>query len=189
MGLHCSEADTDETQHELCPRGPESWCKYHLGTIKGTTSYKKSKTLLPKALKTTLKPIFIDLSKDSLLEKCLHGKTQNNNECLNNMLWCKCPKSVYVGRNVMEMGASSAIICFNDGVGGIINVITESGLDPGVFTARYCKREDDERMSVMDYKSKTSTKFSRKKLRNIRKGFEDKNIEKEGDVYGAGLFE
>ena len=31
---HCSEADSDEMQHEMCPCGPESWCKYQVGHCK-----------------------------------------------------------------------------------------------------------------------------------------------------------
>ena len=43
-------------------------------------------------------------------------------------------------------------------------------------------------MRIMDNKAKQCTILSRKKLRNKRKGFQDKCDKKEGDVYGAGLF-
>ena len=162
---HCSEADSDEMQHDMCPRGPESWCKYQVDIANGTNNYKKSKTLLPKAVKKLIKQIFMDLSDNDLLEKCLHGKTQNNNECLNGMLWKKCPKATYVGRDVLEMGASSAIICFNEGTSGILNVMTKSGIEPGNFSKIYCRNIDNERIRIMDYKSKESIKLSRKKLR------------------------
>ena len=56
-----------------------------------------------------IKPIFLDLRKDTLLVKCLHGKTQNANEALNNLIWTKCPKNVYAEKEVLEMGVSSAI--------------------------------------------------------------------------------
>ena len=70
----------------------------------------------------------MDLSYNDLLEKGLHGKTKNNNECLNGMLWKKCPKATYVGSDELEMGASSAIICFNEGMSGILNVMIKSGI-------------------------------------------------------------
>ena len=38
-------------------------------------------------IKSLLTPVFQDLSKDELLNKCLHGQTQNNNESLNNVIW------------------------------------------------------------------------------------------------------
>ena len=39
---HCSEADSDKMQHEMCPRGPESWCKYQVDIANGKNNYKKS---------------------------------------------------------------------------------------------------------------------------------------------------
>ena len=66
--------------------------------------------------------------KDSLLEKCLHGKTQNVNEALNGLI---CPKDVFVSKNVIEIGVSSAIIHFNDGCAGIIPALEKLGLTFG----------------------------------------------------------
>ena len=34
-----------------------------------------------------MKPIYNDLSKESLLERCVGGFTQNNNESLNQLIW------------------------------------------------------------------------------------------------------
>ena len=48
-------------------------------------------------------------------KKCLDGKTQNNNESINNLIWKICPKDVYVGRTVLEIGTASAVINFNEG--------------------------------------------------------------------------
>ena len=41
-----------------------------------------------------MKPIFTDLSNDVLLQKCLHGTTQNNNEALHGLIWKKVPKDI-----------------------------------------------------------------------------------------------
>ena len=48
-------------------------------------------------------------------KKCLDGKTQNNNKSINNLIWKSCPKDVYVGRTVLEIGTASAVINFNEG--------------------------------------------------------------------------
>ena len=112
---HSSEADSDEQQHEMYPRDPNTWCTFHADVANNISFYKKSGGLLPKAAKKIIKPIFMNLGDNELLEKCLHGKTQNNNESLNGMIWKKCPKDVYVGKCVLEMGVSSAVICFNEG--------------------------------------------------------------------------
>jgi hypothetical protein len=37
------------------------------------------------------------IANDKLLSKCLDGKTQNQNESLNGMIWNRLPKTVFVG--------------------------------------------------------------------------------------------
>ena len=63
-----------------------------------------------------------------------HGKTLNTNESINNIIWTKCPKNIYVQRNVLEMGVSSAVINFKDGNCGILNVFKNLGIDASYFT-------------------------------------------------------
>ena len=63
------------------------------------------------------------LSSDELLSKCLHAKTQNNNESLNGNIWKRCPTDIYVGRTTPTMGVAAAVISFNDGVCGISNIM------------------------------------------------------------------
>ena len=40
---------------------------------------------------------------------------QNNNESINGVIWKRCPKDTFLGRNVIEMSVSSAVISFNSG--------------------------------------------------------------------------
>ena len=53
--------------------------------------------------------------------KCIQSKTPCNNKSLNGMVWKKCPKDVYVGKYSLEMGVSSAVICFNESRNGILD--------------------------------------------------------------------
>ena len=53
--------------------------------------------------------MFVDLSDGSLLSKCLHGQTQNNNECLNGVIWKKCSKDIFVSRKFLEMGVKGYV--------------------------------------------------------------------------------
>ena len=94
--FHCSEASDLDLKHQMCPREADSWCKYQANKQNNTTTY-KDKQGLPAAVKEIIRPIFMDLSNDELLKKCLHGKTQNNNESINNVIWKRCPKYIYVG--------------------------------------------------------------------------------------------
>ena len=60
----------------------------------------------------------MDLSSDTLLRKCLHGETQNANECLNFIVWTRCPKNTFVSKPVFQMAIHSAVLHFNDGTDG-----------------------------------------------------------------------
>ena len=72
-------ASSDESpNHFMWPTGNDSWCKWQ----KDAATYKHTLGL-PAAIVSLLEPIYDDLSNANLLAKCLHGKTQNPNECLN----------------------------------------------------------------------------------------------------------
>ena len=79
---------------------------------------------------TLLKPVFSaeDVDADKLLERCLEGKTQIVNESLNNVIWARCPKSVYVGKSTIEIAVASAVLYFNDGGQGVLEVFKNLGL-------------------------------------------------------------
>ena len=111
--LKSTPAD-DEYRHRFCPTGESSWYKWQKDKSTGKKTY-RNKTNIPKWIHDIIRPIFEELSGDELLSKCLHGKTQNANEALNNIIWTKCPKSVFVERIVLEIGVNSAVSEFNEG--------------------------------------------------------------------------
>ena len=122
------------------------------------------------------------------MKKCLHGKKQNANEALNNLIWTKCPKNVYVEREVLEMGVSSAVINFNNEACDVLNVFHGANMEPGYFTKMFCMKKDRERIITMNMKLSDELKTRRQKLRAIRKKYIDVNKEKEGVFYEAGAF-
>ena len=85
---HCIALPNEELRHQFCPKAKESWCKWQV--LKITNAQYVPKINIPKWIYDEIRPIFLDLSKDELLAKCLHGETLNNNESLNNMIWAKC---------------------------------------------------------------------------------------------------
>ena len=183
---HCSESDTVEQRHHFCPTTPDSWCKYQADKINGTTTFIQ-KPGLPIAVRDKIQPIFVALSDDSLLSRCLHGKTQNNNESLNGMTWQRCSKEIYVGHTVLEMAISSVVLSFNCGFSGILHVMEHYGLRLDIFVRPSAKKETD-RIQLMNKKCIPEVKYSRKKLSAKGNGFNDKDQQNEGTVYSAGLF-
>ena len=103
--FHCSQANSIDGQHQFCPSRPDSWCKYQADKINGTNNYIE-KDGLPITVKKLIEPVFRELSEPGLLAKCVDGFTQNNNEALNQIIWQKCPKNIFVGRTVLEMAVS-----------------------------------------------------------------------------------
>ena len=75
-----------------CPAGADSWCRFQQDRAKGTSLYKPGPGL-PDEIIRLVKPIYERLSNDALLERCLDGKTQNQNESLNGMIWNRLPLS------------------------------------------------------------------------------------------------
>ena len=186
--FHCSDSELESERHKFCPNGADSWCKWQSDKVTGKQQYKK-KLSLPVAIKEKLKPLFKELSSDELLTKCLHGLTQNVNESLNNIIWKKCPKRIFAGRDVVEMAVNSAVIDYNDGLLGICKVAEELGLKSGVFMQKLSHNEDQARIKEAGRKSTEKGKKRRKKLRAVKKGFIDEETELEGTPsYDPGAF-
>ena len=68
---------------------------------------------MPLDIVMKLKSNFVELSDESLLEKCLHGKNQNQNESFNLMIWDHIPKTRYVSLTQLELGVYDVVADFN----------------------------------------------------------------------------
>ena len=130
----------------------------------------KPKLSLPTAIKDVIKPIFVELSADNLLEKCLHGLTQNVNESLNAVIWTRCPKPVFVGREVLLIGVCSAIIAFNDGTYGLKSVFENLKIFPGILFELGADERDSHRISVVNKQSSDNVKKGESNYGLLRRG-------------------
>ena len=87
--------------HVHCPTGADSWCTYQLYIANKTNLYVPGKGLPGEVIKH-VKPICESLSEDQLLCKCLHGKTQNQNEAYQ-FIWKRTPKDRFVKLKQFEI--------------------------------------------------------------------------------------
>ena len=133
-----------------------------------------------------VEPIFSDLADYDLLSKCFHGKTQNNNESINNLVWRYCPKEVYVSRSTVEDAANFAVAGFNDGNSAFLKLFNYLGIKNRRYTCRRFQSTDSSRLYHAKRKSGEGYKQDRKRRRAVKKGFIDKKAEEEGNVYEAG---
>ena len=83
----------------------------------------------------------MNLSEEELLLKCLHGQTQHTNEALNAIIWTRCPKNIFVGRRVLELGVNFAILNFNNGSKGLFDVLNYFDLSGAVTINKGVKRD------------------------------------------------
>ena len=73
-----------------------------------------------------IRPLWLRLSNNVLIEKCLHGRTQNVNEAFNACVWKRAPKDIFVSKNVLDMSVASAVVAFNDGASGALKMMKKS---------------------------------------------------------------
>ena len=174
---------TDEKpQHLHCPPGLESWCKWQQEQAGGPPY--EHHNVIPEAIFSVIKPIFMDLSARPLLERCMRGATQNQNECFNGIVWQLCPKTSFCSALTVETAVYIAASWFNDGAASIEMLFCKMGLPVGKYTASTSVLLDAKRRSGAARKQLGHIKLSRKKRRRLRKGGQDA-AEKIEDVPGG----
>lgn len=172
-------------QHGLCPTGPESWCRYN--RAKETGEKYCHKHPLPEAIALAIKPVFRSLTDRKLLEKCMHGRTQNPNESFNSCIWKRLPKTKFIGMKTLKMGVMDAVICFNDGVSSRANVFKSMGIVPGQNMCESLRKIDFRRISDAELKLKKLSKEARKQKKKLKKQLDNAEMKSQSD-YGPGMF-
>ena len=130
-----------------------------------------------------IRGIYRALGDPVLLKKCLHGKTKNANESFNNMVWCRCPKRVFVGHRVFRIAVSDAVICFNEGCSGRFKVIQQLTGRDGSLCRKGLKSIDSRRVSKAEKKLLAPDAKKRR-----RKQREENTSENKGEeFYEAGM--
>ena len=118
-------------------------------------TYVRNLTVDDLKVKYAIQHIFQDLSAPQLLGKCLHGKTQNNNEALNSFIWNRLPKDIFVGPYVLEMDVCSAVLDFNSGYRSLLEISEKLCMNSGHCTTAYCVKKDTTRIHQMERKMST----------------------------------
>ncbi|GFV78445.1 uncharacterized protein TNCV_1302971 [Trichonephila clavipes] len=165
--FHCSSS-VEKPMHGQCPIGKDSWCYYQRALSCGKKPNEKYKGLSNEVL-NMIKPTYLELCTKELLTKYLHGKTQNSNECLNGVIWQKVPKEVFVCLKILKSGALDAVIQFNDGYKGCVEIFKKLNITPGYFTLKSYKHLDINRINDAERHSTPNVKQRRKILRATRK--------------------
>ena len=127
------------------------------------------------------------LSQDTLLSRCLGGKTQNANESLLSLIWKKFPKHKYAGKKRISVGCAVAISMFSQGMQHTFASISEtSGTRVSAPAMSWSAKKDKLRVEVSDRRVGKKDERRRKKIQEIQS--EEARRRKEGSTYGPGAF-
>ncbi|XP_077550765.1 uncharacterized protein LOC144164042 [Haemaphysalis longicornis] len=188
--FHCSSTDKDP-RHGLCPLGPQSCCVYRRVEALGQEKY-VHKGGLPNDVLNTVKTVYNNLCSDELLMKCLHGKTQNANECFNGLIWQRAPKGVYtlmyVTLPTLLFAWNDAVANFNNGSVSTLEVLRKAGIEPGYYTTKACITRDQQRIQNAQRTPTEGTKQARKKRRAATRAKGDSNASGKRPSYEPGAF-
>ena len=186
--FHVASSKDNNLHYPHCPEGSDSWCTNNKDRADGTNTHKPGPGL-PLDIVFKLRPIYAELSDEKLLSKCLHGLTQNHNESFNGTIWERIPKNNFVGLRQLELGAFSAAAHFNIGRKASVLVLEKLGLIPGKYLVDGCRKINQKRIYLAEYKSKDTSKKRRKVIRGNKKLKSDslKRIEG-GKLYKTGAF-
>ena len=173
--------------HNFCPTGSNSWCQFKRDLTNGTNLYKPGPGLSDEVIKH-VKPIYLDLVNPKELQKCLHGKTQNQNESFNSLIWQRAPKHRYCGFDKLELAVYDSVTHFNDGRQAMLDILKSVHIIPGPYTVNACILSNMKRKRSASYHDLSSSKITRKRIRGEKKSKSDKNKSKEGKTYKPGAF-
>jgi len=177
---------TDESpQHGLCPTGPDTWCTYN--KAKFLKQPHKHKDNIPKTVMLAIKQIYTDLSQPELLKKCLHGRTQNQNESFNNIIWSKIPKNTFIRLRTLKIGVYEAVLSFNEGHLGKLALYKELGLKLCKRSVDSLRKFDNKRVTSANKAAEEMTKEAKQTRRAMKRLQEDEEILDDLE-YRAGLF-
>ncbi|CAH8615686.1 unnamed protein product [Dicrocoelium dendriticum] len=137
---------------------------------------------LPPYVCKAIRPVFETLASETLLSKCAHGGTQNTNESFHNLIWQRCPKAGFVGRQRLTLAVADAAVVFNDGERGRLPIFEKLGMSTGLYTRLCCNELDRTRIHA----AAAGLLPAERRARKVAASRECEDIE---DFYLAGAHE
>lgn len=196
--FHYSSTDKNP-QHEKCSTGSKSRCEWQKALAalpkrkgkgpkkKAMPNFKHSYPALPQDVLNAIKPIYEDLSKEELLERCVGGFTQNNNESYNQLIWKISPKHLPGGVVPVEIAAYSSACIFNKGNKSISKIFDALGVPCGTNSHRFVETEDERRISISELRAWDVTKEARIARKQQQANVLEDEINALESYYGPGI--
>lgn len=189
--LYHAVSNDSKPQHQLCPKGSNSWCFYQAAVSQNRTPASHTKhvgtALKPEFLEFLL-PIYERLSSENLLRRCT-GLTQNANESLHSVIWAKCQKNSAPTISRVQMAVAQGICEFNFGVQYLAEKLSEAcGLQSSRYSEVIGTRCDALRIQKYNHQKNEKVKAVSRIMKEAKEKREKEIIQQEGTSYGAGQF-
>lgn len=186
--LHHSVQSQDAAkQHRFCPVGEDSWCKWQQDYATGTNTYEPG-DCLPEVFFELLRPTFMTLSETKLLQRCVRGATQNCNECINGLVWARCPKHKHHGAKLIRCAVASTVCHFHSGAASRARIMQRLAISAGDYTQKASEKKDKRRLRKSDLQTSAKEKKRRQGEQMRRTRREDALREADGNTYEPGGF-
>lgn len=182
---HYSSTDANP-HHERCPTGEESWCSYQRAQARNE-AFQHDYKPLPSNVLDAIRPIYNDLSKETLLERCVGGFNQNNNESFNQLIWKISPKIVSSGAIVVNLAAYIAVGLFNEGSKSLLFYLNSIGVSCGHNAHEYADKMDEARIALAERRAAESTREGRMLRRQHQISVLQAASSAEELLYGPGI--
>lgn len=181
-GFYHKISTNEFPQHENCNL---EWCKYMQRTAAGV-EYEHPPPIDPE-IQDQVKEIYLSLTKEELLERCLGRNNQNNNESYNSCLWQLAPKHLYCGKSVLEIASWISACVFNEGSVTLLMILKALGVRVGRLSMQYCNQTDHFRKKQSARRSTECSKAGRIDKKKKDQAKFDEQEEAEGPLYGPGI--
>lgn len=132
-------------------------------------------------------PVFTDLSSKNLLERCVGGFNQNNNESYNQLIWKISPKIVPAGSKTVEIAAYIAAGTFNEGMASLLYYMQAMGITLGPNAYSYAEKEDEKRVNISNIRARENTRDGIMARRQHLLELLEAAEASEGLLYGPGI--
>ena len=116
------------------------------------------------------------------------GTTQNPNECVNSMVWVRCPKHKHHGVKVVRCAVASAVCHYHSGASSRLRIMERLSIPGGESTRLASTAKDNQRKRKSDLQVTTKEKKRRQGEQLLRTHREEALREAEGVTYEAGGF-
>nr|XP_012218899.1 PREDICTED: uncharacterized protein LOC105670133 [Linepithema humile] len=183
MAIYHHACSTDENpQHQYCPSGAESWCKWQVARVTGRLDEFEHQPAVSKEVQDHLLPIYEDLARDDLLERCARNAT----ESFNATVWRLAPKHLPCDSQTIEIAARLAAAIFNEGYYPVLKIMETMGIVIGQQCKIFVDSYNEKRLLRAEHRSSERPREARA-ARKMKGTIQQDLEEEEGIAYGPGM--